>query len=178
MSSSPFDIAIAEVRRQIAEHVATLKEHPSMKAVVQLHTGLNTLEGLQQQPLTSLGDVLGLGDLGSVSPLSRVKFDDFVGLPALEAAKRYLKKCTDARPFQEIIDAIKAGNGKVDSEEDLRTGLSRSTLDVVKMGDRYGLLEHYPHIKRGGKRRKGASSDTEQVASNEPIAEHDDSETV
>jgi hypothetical protein len=167
--SSPFEAAAAEVRRQIQEHVDALKAHPSMREILRLHPGLNAIEQLMQQEPTSLGSLLGLGDLtpGGGSPLSRVRFDDFVGLPPLEAAKKYLKKGTDARPFQEIIDAIKAGNGKVDSEDDLRTGLSRSTLDIVKMGDRYGLLEHYPHIKRGGKKRKEQSGATAKLESAE-----------
>jgi hypothetical protein len=162
--SSPFEAAAAEARRQIQEHVDALKEHPSMREILRLHPGLNAIEQLMQQEPTSLGSLLGLSDLapGGSSPLSRVRFDDFVGLPPLEAAKKYLKKATDARPFQEIVDAIKAGNGKIDSEDELRVGLSRSTLDIVKIGDRYGLLEHYPHIKRGGKKRKESSTAIEK----------------
>jgi len=155
--SSPFETAATEARRLIAEHVAAVKEYQPFKEVLRLHAGLNGIEDLMQQERTSLGDLFGLGELtaGGGSPLARVKFDDFVGLGALDAAKKYLRKCSDARAFQEIVDAIKAGGGKVDDEENLRTGLSRSTLDIVKIGDRYGLLEHYPHIKRGTKKKKG-----------------------
>lgn len=132
-----------------------------MTALLRNLTGLNAIEDLMQVPRTSLGDLLGLGDLvaGGGSQLSRVKFDEFVAMPALEAAKRYLRKGGDARPFPEIVDAIKAGGGKVDGEEALRTGLSRSTLDIVKLGDRYGLLEHYPRIQRGGGKKRKAASD-------------------
>lgn len=151
---SPFESAAAEARRQIDEHVERLKAHPSMGELIRLHAGLNAIESLMQQPLTSLGELLGLGDLGGGSPLSRVKFDDFVGMKDLDAGKKYLEdKASDARPFQEIVDAIKVGGGKVDSEEGLRTGLSRSTFEIIKIGDRYGSLKHYPHIKRGGKKR-------------------------
>ena len=159
--SSPFETAAAEARRLAAEHAATLKEHPAMKELLRVHAGLNAIEDLMQQERTSLGDLLGLGDLasGGGSQLSRVKFDEFVATPALEAAKKYLRKGSDARPFPEIVDAIRAGGGKVDDEEALRVGLSRSTLDIVKLGDRYGLLEHYPRIQRGGgKKRKAADS--------------------
>ena len=159
--TSPFEAAAAEARRQIAEHAAVLKEHQSMRELVRLHAGLNAIEDLMQQPRTMLGELLGLGDLGGgASPLSRVRFDDFVGMKDLDAAKKYLEeKATDARPIQEIIDAVKAGGGKVDSEEALRTGLSRSTFDILKVGDRYGSLKHYPHIKRGGKKKGSGNAD-------------------
>jgi len=50
----------------------------------------------------------------------------------------------DARSFQEIVSAIRIGGGKVESEDKLRTGLGRRTLDVVKFGDHYGWLDNYP----------------------------------
>lgn len=166
--ASPFEAAAIEARRLIAEHAETIKASEVMKELIRLHAGLNAIEGLMQQPLTALGELLGLDDMGSGSPLARVKFDDFAGLKDLDAAKKYLdEKCTDARAFQEIVDAIKAGGGKVDSEEALRTGLSRSTFEILKLGDRYGSLRHYPHIKRGGKKRKG----TENGETNETAAE-------
>jgi hypothetical protein len=168
--SSPFETAAAEARRLIAEHVETVKQYQPFREVIRLHAGLNAIEDLMQQDRTSLGDLFGLGDIASTgsTPLTRVKFDDFVGLQTLDAAKKYLRKATDARPFQEIVDAIKAGGGKVDDEDALRTGLSRSTLDIVKIGDRYGLLEHYPHIKRGGKKRKGATDGIESLIETTP----------
>lgn len=162
--SSPFETAAEEARRLIVEYVAQVKDYQPFKEVLRLHAGLNGIEDLMQQPRTSLGDVFGLGELtanagGNATPITRVRFDEFVGFGALDAAKRYLKKCSDARAFQEIVDAIKVGGGKIDNEENLRTGLSRSTLDIVKIGDRYGLLEHYPQIRRGAKRKKGAAID-------------------
>lgn len=89
-------------------------------------------------------------DLGQL----RVRFDEFYGVPTLDAAKRYLRKAPDARPFDEIVQAVRAGGGKVDNEEELKKGLSRSTFDIVKIGDRYGAIEKYPHIKRGGAKRR------------------------
>ena len=86
--TSPFEAAAVEARKQIAEHVEGLKNHPSMREVIRLHEGLNALETLMQQPKTSLGDLLGLGDLSiGGSPLSRVRFDDFVGLGGIDAAR-------------------------------------------------------------------------------------------
>src|SRR5438477_1300659 len=122
LMTTPFDAAAQEARRMIAEHAAVIKEHPSMREILRLQPGLNAIEEMMGQPRTSLGDLLGIADIVSGgSPLSRVRFDDFIGVPALEAAKRYLKKCSDARPFQEIVDAIKSGSGKVENEEELRT---------------------------------------------------------
>jgi hypothetical protein len=154
--SSPFETAATEARRLAEEFAAELKQHPAMSGLIRNHAGLNAIEDLMQVQRTSLGELLGLGDLAATggSQLSRVKFDEFVAVPALEAAKKYLRKGNDARPFQEIVDAIKAGGGKVEDEENLRVGLSRSTLDIVKLGDRYGLLEHYPRIQRGGSKNK------------------------
>lgn len=174
--SSPFETAAAEARRIAAEHAATLKNHPSMGELIRVHTGLNALEDLMQQPRTSLGDLLGLGDLtaGGGSQLSRVKFDDFVGMPALDAAKKYLRTGTNARPFAEIVSAIKAGGGKIDDEDKLAVGLSRSTLDIIKIGDAYGLLEHYPNVKRGAKKKKTADVSTVVEADVEAVGDESD----
>ena len=81
------------------------------------------------------------------APSPSVRFDEFYGIPELQAAKLYLKKYPDARPFEEIVAAIRAGSGKVETEAKLHTGLSRSTLDVVKIGERYGHIDNYPEEK-------------------------------
>ena len=74
-------------------------------------------------------------------------------MDALDAAKAYLRKQRDARPFPEILEAVRGGSAKVEAENKLRTQVSRSTLDVVKINDRYGWLDNYPHEK--SKRLKG-----------------------
>jgi hypothetical protein len=86
-----------------------------------------------------------------------VEPDEFVGLDALDAAKKFLKKPRKAVPFKDIVAAIRAGGGDPGSEQKLKVSLARSTWDIVKVGeDRFGLLEFYPHIKRG-KKKNGAS---------------------
>ena len=66
-----------------------------------------------------------------------------------------------------IIEALKTGGVKAD-EDTLRLSLSRSTWDVAKVGeDLYGLLEFYPHIKRGGRGKKAASAASGEA---EPVA--------
>ena len=64
------------------------------------------------------------------------------------------------------MNAVCEGGGKVDNEEELKTSLSRSTFDIIKIGDRYGSIEKYPHIKRGGKTKKKATNPTEQTDEN------------
>jgi hypothetical protein len=146
-------LAVEELRSKIDERVATLKSDPLMREIIDLQTALNALEKLLNEPPTSLGQLMNLGAApDDTAPL--VRFDEFVGLEPLDAAKRYLKKRTDARPFTEIIEAIKRGGGSVGSEDALRTGLSRSTFDIIKIGDRYGWLENYPQVKRGKTKRK------------------------
>lgn len=161
--------AVDEVKRRIQEHVTVIKAEPAWTEVVRLRQALNALEDVAQLPRTGLTDLFGLGaESGGDSIAAVVKFDDFFGIKPLDAAKRYLRKRTDARPFEEIVAAIKAGGGKVDSEEDLKMGLSRSTLDIVKIGDRYGALENYGHIKRGGKKKaSAAASEPEEVEKTE-----------
>lgn len=152
--ADPLQSAVDDLKRRISERISELQSHPSMIEIQKWLPALNALETGLGQSHTTLAQLFGFGEAVSQSSL-RVRFDEFFGVPALEAAKRYLRKGSDARPLDEIIAAIRDGGGKVEDKEALRLGLSRSTLDVVKIGDQhYGLLEHYPHIKRGGKKRR------------------------
>lgn len=154
--------AIETLRANIDASATEIKNHPKMAEIIEWHQALNALEGIAGRSRTPLTEFLGFGSKDTTADTSTVvRFDEFFGVPALEAGKRYLRKRTEARPFDEIVAAIKSGGGRVESEDDLRMGLSRSTLDVVKIGDRYGLMEHYPHIKRGGKKRKPAEAGTD-----------------
>lgn len=145
--------ALDQAKSDLRGKIDEIKSSPLMSEILELHQALNTLEGLLKESRTSLGELFNLAPEGNSSTV-KVRFDEFVGLTALDAAKRYLKKCADARPFQEIVKAIAEGGGKIGDEEDIRTSLSRSTLDIIKIGDRYGAIEKYPHIKRGSKKRK------------------------
>ena len=149
--SEPIKDAADELRRRIEARVAEIRGTPAMAEILKLHQSLNSLEDLLDQSKTTLADIFGLS-VGE-SRVPRVRVDDLYGLAALDAAKRYMKKMPDARPFDEIVEAITAGGGKVDNVDELRKGLSRSTFDIVKIGERYGALEKYPHIKlRRGRR--------------------------
>jgi hypothetical protein len=119
---------------------------------------LNALENVMSAPSTTMAQLLGLAGPASDS----VRPDEFFGLSALEGAKRYLRKRGEARPFTEILEAVRAGGARANGAE-LRISLARSTLEIAKVGqDSYGLLEFYPHIKRGRKREGAAPTADEQ----------------
>ena len=150
--STPFQSAADEMKRIMQEKVEEIKSNPAMGEILKILQALNSMEDLMNEPRTSLSQVFDL-QLETEPAQHTIRFDEFVGLTPLEAAKKYLKKMKEARPFPEIVEAINSGGGRVGSEDELKTSLSRSTLEVVKIGDRYGLLEHYPQIKRGKKKR-------------------------
>jgi hypothetical protein len=165
--------AAAAIRRTAEEKVTALKATPEMVELLKLHQSLNTLEELLGDPKTTLAEIFALDAGADTTPkpqlTATVRFDEFYGLSDLAAAKAYLKKRTDARAFQEIVDQIRAGGAKVESEDKLRTGLSRSTLDIVKIGERYGWLENYPDEKaRRMRRPRRAGSDTDDPAPSTP----------
>jgi hypothetical protein len=88
----------------------------------------------------------------------RVREGEFYGLEPLDAAKRFLKKKGEAASLDAIIAGIASG-GVTANKDDLRMSLSRSTWDVAKVGeDLYGLLEFYPHVRRGRKAKKAAAA--------------------
>jgi hypothetical protein len=142
-----YKAAMEEMRRDLAEKIGEIKGDPRMAEVLKYHQTLNTLEGLLNEPQTTLQQLFGLDQSSHAIPKPAIRHDEFAGRTPLEAAKMYLKKWTDARPFTEIVSAITEGGGKVDSDEQLKVSLSRSTLEVVKINDRYGLIDNYPHIK-------------------------------
>lgn len=154
--------ALVQARNDLAVKVEEVKVSSIMTEILELHQTLNGLESLLKEPKTSLGSLFNLtpGE-GETSNRARVRFDEFAGLSALDAAKKYLKKCQEARPFKEIMESIIEGGGKVESEDQLKMSLSRSTLDVVKINERYGLLDDYPSIKaqRASKAKKQSRSD-------------------
>lgn len=159
--------ALEQAKADLRGKIEEIKSSPLMSEILELHQALNTLESLLRESKTSLGELFNLTSEEKSSAV-KVRFDEFVGLTALEAAKRYLKKCPDARPFPEILEAISGGGGKVGDVEELRTSLTRSTLDIIKIGDRFGDIDKYPHIKRGGKKKKGViqtliDGDTEEI---------------
>ena len=138
--------ALEQARQDLIAKVAEVKSSSLMTEILELHQTLNGLESLLKEPKTMLGSLFSFTvEEGETS--MRVRFDEFVGLSPLDAGKKYLKKCSDARPFTEIVAAIREGGGKIDNEEEFRRSLTRSTMELIKIGERYGALENYPDIK-------------------------------
>jgi len=157
--SEALEVAVDELKKQVDGLIADILKDGRIAELRKLLTGLNTLEGLCGKPKTTLGalsDLLGAGQ-SVVSSEIRIEPDEFVGLEPLDAAKRYLKKPKKAALFQDIVAAIRAGGADPGNEEKLRVSLARSTWDIIKIGeDRFGLLEFYPHIRRGKKKKTWA----------------------
>ncbi len=88
----------------------------------------------------------------------------------------------DFRGIDEIVQAVRAGGGRIDSEEDLRLSLSRSTYEVAKISENmYGLVEFYAHIKRerGKKKKVGVSeSQDAELEHEEPDKDTQDTEVI
>jgi hypothetical protein len=168
--TDPIRAAAVELRRRIQDKVEVLRATTEMAEIRKLYQSLTTLEDVLGEPHTALVEIFGFT---ADEKSAVVRFDEFIGLTALVAAKRYLKKRDDARPFEEIVEMIRAGGGKVDDEELLKTGLSRSTHDVIKINDRYGLLEKYPQVKRGkvGKRAVSEADNATAEAQGTPQEE-------
>jgi hypothetical protein len=156
--SDSFNGTIEKLKSEIETHIEVLKAEPGWSQIEKLYRALNTIEDLAEVPPTSLIDLFGFADAGPATRSARVKQGEFYGLEALDAAKRYLKRKGEAATLDEIISAvIETGRANKVDKEQLRMSLSRSTWDVAKVDeDLYGLLEFFPHIKRGKKKVPGA----------------------
>lgn len=158
-----------------AEAVAEkIKTDPRITEIRKLLQSLNTLEELSGEPTTTLSAVLQFGsdDGSSTSSAALVtRGDEFYGLEPLEAAKRVLKKLGRSASIGEIMTGIKAGGGETGSQDNLQLSLARSTVEIAKIRDGvFGLLEFYPHIKRGkpGRKKKGELDMTANGADSAP----------
>jgi hypothetical protein len=146
--------AVEELRSSVALLAHAIREDERISEIRKLLSTLNGLEDLCGQERTSLGSILSFEeseDAPARGPL--IQPDEFYGLDALVAAKKFLKKRGKAVPFRDIVAAIKAGGGEPGNEDKLKVSLARSTWDIAKIGeDMFGLLEFYPHVKRGKKK--------------------------
>jgi hypothetical protein len=155
---------IEKLKSEIEEHVVALKSEPAWAEVEKLYRALGTIEELADTPHTSLVELFGIED-GVAGKSVRVKDGEFYGLEPLDAAKRFLKRKGEAAKLDVIMEALITGGVQADKDT-LRMSLSRSTWDVAKVGDDlYGLLEFYPHVKRGGRGKKAAAA-----VNGEPVA--------
>lgn len=171
--SATFKAAADEMRQMIEAKIGEIKSDPRMAEVLKLHQSLNGIQDLLGEVRTPLEELFGLTASAATPSKPVVRFDEFAGYTTLEAAKMYLRKMSDARPFREIVSAIVQGGGKVDSENQLQVSLGRSTLDIVKINEAYGWIDNYPHIKaqRTTKPRKSVGKDTSEVPITEGAAE-------
>jgi hypothetical protein len=150
--------ALNGIRQTLDTNVAELKSDPKMMQIIEAHKALNDLEGMLERVKTSLAEVFGLESPKVEEKSVAGKIDEYYGLLPLEAAKRYLKKKGSAANLDEIVAAIRAGGCVVNSPANLRKTLTRSTWQVAKIGNNaFGLVEFYPHAKRGGKKKDKAN---------------------
>lgn len=131
-------------------------------------TAVNTIEVMLGQTKTRLADIAtnvstelhAIDDpiriqTGVVQP-SDIKPDEFLGLTALEAAKRYLKTVGHARHIDDIANAISRGGAAIkgsDWKTKLLESMTRSTYDVVKVQEGvFGLTPFYTQEQLEGLR--------------------------
>jgi hypothetical protein len=140
---------VSELRTQLGEKVEEIKKDERMEDILKIYKTIVTLEELAEVPVTSLADVFGFSESNVA-----IRRDEFYGLTPLEAAKRFIKKRGRACTLDEIAGGIRSGGCQDFKEEDLGKSLSRSTMEIAKVGeDLYGLVEFYPNIRRERKRR-------------------------
>jgi hypothetical protein len=174
---SNLDNAIESARQHLEAVANDLKSDPRLAKIKKLHAAVNQLEEIAGCELTSMAAILDFGKMPDFIPtrqdnfLLRIEPHDFYGLEPLDAAKKYLKKVgpmAKSASFTEILTGVRSGGGDPGNEDKLRLSLTRSTYEVAKIGDdRYGLIEFFPHIKRGTPGRK-KKSDVETSTSEAP----------
>lgn len=174
------------LRTQLQEKVDAIKATPEMEEILRLHRALNGLEEAIPRERTTLAEVFGLGPeaVGAGTPLSFRKTEalkqwEFTGMQPLQAAKHFLKKVGEPRHINEIVSAIRDHGGNPGSVDHLKTALTRSTFDVVKVSDdMYGPIEAFPHIKRTGRwnKKKGGTANGKSQASDEEPEEFEEGE--
>ena len=174
--SDGFTDTITKLKSEIESHVAAIKSDPAWTQIEKLYRALGTIEELAETPRTSLVELFGIED--GAGKNVRIKQGEFYGLEPLDAAKRFLKRKGEAASLEDILSALETG-GVSANKDILRISLSRSTWDVAKVGeDLYGLLEFYPHVKRGTKGKKTAAPvNGEPVAAVQPTEGNTDEPT-
>jgi hypothetical protein len=150
---STLDETVLKLKTEIATHVSKMKATESWTEVEKLFTALNTIEGLNETPKTSLAELFGFSSEGEAVS---VRAGEFIGMDPVEAAKKYLeKKKTTASSLDEIMDALDKGGAERATRESLATSLARSTWDVVKAPGQelYTLVKYTPHVSRGRRKK-------------------------
>lgn len=166
------------LRAQVMQRVETLKSHAAMAELLKLHAALNQVEDVEGIQRTNIGQLFGLDAMdsggvtanGSTPKPTLVVPGQFLGRPALEAAKEFLKLRGKPATLDEIIAGLITGTCEPGKREKLRVSLSRSTFAFVKLGeDVYGLLDWYPEVKK--QRLENMSKKPKIAAADEKTAE-------
>lgn len=140
---------VSELRQQLDEKIEDIKNDERMEDILKIYKTIVTLEELAEVPVTSLADVFGFAESNVA-----IRRDEFYGITPLEAAKRFIKKRGRACTLDEIAKGIRSGGCQDFKDDDLGKSLSRSTMEIAKVGDDlYGLVEFYPNLKRERKRK-------------------------
>jgi hypothetical protein len=151
---------MTETPTHIDKTLEDLKQQLSIKMaeVKRLLTTINSLEeyaGLPKTVFQDAGVAVSVHDSASISEavdviprgVSRIRPDEFLGEDPLKAAKKYIGRVGHAVGFDEIADAVSRGGAATkgaDWRERLKTGLIRSTHDIVKVqDDTFGLTGFY-----------------------------------
>ena len=149
--------AKAELRTKIRDLVAEIKADPRMGQVLSHQAALNGIERVLGEAETSLSTLFSLPSGEAVNSQPLLAEDEFVNQNQLEAAKAYLRKVgKPPRTIEEIIEAVNTHGGKVTNPKDLPIQLARSTYQVQKVGEKWGLVEWYQGRKRPRRSKGGA----------------------
>jgi hypothetical protein len=170
--------AAGKLLERLQAKVDILKATPEMEEVLKLQRALNAMEELIARPPTTLAEVFGLESVAGGDRTKSLKPWEFTGMKPLEAAKHYLRKMGEPRMIDDIVDAIRDHGGNPGSVDHLKTSLTRSTLDVVKVNEEmYGPIEAFKHISRKGKPKKSAGAAQAAEADSEAEEEAPDTDT-
>lgn len=164
---TPSDVEIPDHIKKTLEEFKTdaANQVADLKRAIE---SINMIERRYRLPLTSLTELeaFGVPALSELQPsllpgpqrtgTTDVRFDLYLGLPPLEAAKRYIEPFGHAVHFDEICDAVRRGGAATkgsDWKDKLHESLVRSTAEVVKVQDNvFGLVKFYSEEQLRGLR--------------------------
>lgn len=112
---------------------------------------------------------------------TRIRADHFFGKPLATAVREYLEMRRQARPWDEIAEALRQGGfelgtGKI-AEEQARTTILKNTANFVLIGDNnFGLKEWYPKLKKEQKDKDAGKEEEKQKKSRQKKQEEEGKE--
>jgi hypothetical protein len=163
MMADSYSETIEKLRSELEANIAEIKSSALWGKADKLHRALNTIEELDEVPLTTWTELFGFSTTVSSAA---IRPGEFIGMEALDAAKLYMEKKRDsAASLDEIMESLQKGGANTVTRDSLSLSLSRSTWDVVKAPGQelYQLVKYAPHVKRG--RKKSAGNSTQEAKS-------------